>query len=142
MIKKLLIVPGVLALVLLAGCNTDRTAANRDAAAERAGDTAYNWERERDEYRQTARARYDQLDRQINEMEADMKSAGNRVDAETRESYNDLRRQRDELGRQMDRMGDATEATWNDFKRGVDGAMDDLERGYNNVLEKMRTDRR
>jgi predicted small secreted protein len=141
MIKKLLIAPGVLALVLLTGCNTDRTAANRDV--DRAGETAaYNWERERDEYRQTARARYDQLDRQINEMEADMKRGGARVNAETREAYNDLRRQRDELGRQIDRMGDATESTWNDFKRGVDSAMNDLERGYNNLLERMRTDSR
>ena len=70
---------------------------------------------------------------------AEMKAGGSRVKAETRQAAADLKKQRDEVAARLDRATHESEEKWERFKTDVRDGVNRIEQGYNNLLEKMKT---
>jgi hypothetical protein len=115
---------------------TDRTAqaaedAARDAAAdvERSAEDAanafrdYSYER-RDEFRLAVRERLDTMDVELEELERDAREGADQTRIEAVEA---ARQARIVVDRNLDRLTEATQSTWEDLKRQVNESLDTAE---------------
>lgn len=96
--------------------------ATEDAAREATGTSTYE---HRDEYRHEVRTQLDQLDREL----AD---AGKSVNRDASEAYTKgvaaARETRRAVGRDVDRLGQATAATWDEVRGDMRASLDSLDR--------------
>ncbi len=138
--KMTVVAAGVLAIGLGVGCNRDRTRAENEAPRTQTPATGTTADRE--DYRRSLQSRYDAISRNIDELERQADSAGHKADAKTRASIERLKEQRADIARRMDNIDSTARENWNDFKRGLNNAVDDLESSYNRTLEAMKTDKK
>jgi hypothetical protein len=105
--------------------------AARDAAAdvERSAEDAgnafrdYSYER-RDEFRRAVRERLDTMDVELAELERDSRQGADQVRIEAVEA---ARQARIVVDRNLDRLTEATQSTWEDLKREVNESLDTAE---------------
>jgi Skp family chaperone for outer membrane proteins len=95
---------------------------------------------ERSEAYEELDARYADLDREMEEWEAEWEQAGQELDAETEEEWRELQAQRDELRTQLDQFEQASEEEWQELERNTNEAMNDFEQGWNDFLNAMKAD--
>lgn len=109
-----LIITPLLSL-FLAACNTDNVEQPQSKEA----------------YQAELQARLDELNQQIEALKTDaeqMISEENK--AELDQTVKELETQSAAITQQLQELGDASEAAWQDFKPGLEAALDDLEKAY------------
>jgi hypothetical protein len=101
-----------------------------DTAADKVGDAARsitgNWSYERrDEFRQEVRTRLDALDRKL----ADARKSVNKDASETyAKGVAAARETRTVVGRDLERLGKATETSWDELRDDLQASLDSLDR--------------
>jgi gas vesicle protein len=95
-------------------------------AAEDAADNldAYSYER-RDEFRRDVRKRLDRMDSELAEFEQDAKGGADRAHQDAVAAARDARQAVD---RDLERLGDATAANWDELRHRVSEALDSADR--------------
>jgi peptidoglycan hydrolase CwlO-like protein len=93
---------------------------------------------ERDAYKENARARLAEQDRQIKELEVKARDGNAEERAEAREKLRDLRYKRATLKNDIARLEIAGQDTWESAKRKVNRAFKDLERSIESVRDYFR----
>jgi uncharacterized coiled-coil DUF342 family protein len=94
---------------------------------------------ERREFIATARERMDKLNGQIEGLRDRMGEMNGERRDELEQRIRELEQARDKLANDLERAGDTTESQWSAFKDQLRSGMDEAERGYNRVLEDMKT---
>jgi hypothetical protein len=133
----------LLALALVAaftGCSRSDRAEIREETRERGQDTAEAMN-DRRVYQERLEARLDKLDREMEEERVKAKSR--RMNAKAQAEYNErmqeLDRLKAETREKYSQLKSATAEGWEDFKRGVDNATDELEQSWNRFVADMKT---
>lgn len=117
----------------------DETRVEQDRKVFFVRDREYTYN-DRDQYRIDLREAQREIDREIERLEARAANAEDDAKEEYNEAIEDLRERRNDLDNRLERLGKVTEEEWNEFRSDVSSWFDDLEREYNEVLRKMRTD--
>ncbi len=102
--------------------------------------TKEKFSQEKKEFNMKARARLDELNKKINELEADLKKAGSKVKAEAKEGLQELKEKRVALRKEMRKLKAKSREKWEEAKQKVQSAGDDLEQSYNKVRDKVKSE--
>jgi hypothetical protein len=92
----------------------------------------------KDEYRQRLQGILGQLDEQIDQLEQQMSQAGSQARKEFNEQLPKLRRLRDRVQAQAERVKAASPQAWEDIKAGVGAALEDLGQAFQKAGERFR----
>lgn len=88
---------------------------------------------EKKEFKRKAKARLDELDKKIGELEAESRKAGSKAKAEAKEGLKDLKEKRAALKKEMRKLDAKSKSTWEKAKQKIQDAEDALEDAYNKV---------
>ena len=159
--SQLLLTPLVLAVALV-GCKRDeaeRTEEPAGKAVDRPGDvtdpgaptadmpedyhgegieTEGDLDAVRRQWVESTRDTLDVLDKKAAEARRELEEAGE--DAEVRQRLDDLEARRRRLSEELEKAGERSEEQWDEFKRDLDEASDELEQSYNRLLEDLKSD--
>ena len=105
----------------------------RDATEDATDDVRESSYERRDEFHREVRERLDRMDRELAELERDSKAGS---DETRRNAVAAARDARLAVNRNVDRLGDATQANWDDLKHRVSESLDSADR----ALRALRSD--
>ena len=118
------------AAVTNAAAATSLAWADAKADFESAMDYSYD---KKDEFTAKTKADLQTLDEKIQKLSDRAASASDATRAELQVKLQDLRAKRTVLGQKLDRLGNATDADWNDAKVGFQNAYDDVKTSVTNA---------
>jgi hypothetical protein len=87
----------------------------------------------------SARHRMAQLDAKIAELRAREATESEQAKGRLEEAIDDLKDERADVEERLHRAEAQSETGWNEFEKDASRAIDDLERSYNELLERMKT---
>jgi F0F1-type ATP synthase membrane subunit b/b' len=90
---------------------------------------------DRIEYRDLVRRDLAEVEREIKELEVDAKRTSGDAKKKLDNSIVDLKKERDELGRKLDRAGDVTEKEWEGFRKDVNDGVIKLRKELRDALD-------
>ncbi len=96
----------------------------------------------KDEFQAAAQARMDDLDRQIDEMEAKASNVSADARAQYDETVANLREERRQMGEKWDAFTNATEDNWQDLKGDIASGLTAFGRNVDNATDRMAADMR
>ena len=95
---------------------------------------------EKTEFKAKAKARLDELDKKIKELETELKKGGSKMKAETKEGLQDLKKKRAALKKEIEKLKATSKTKWEEAKQKVEAAGDELEEAYNKVRDKLKSE--
>lgn len=133
--------------VALIACNNkqteDNTANERNNATTgtyRSDDVEDDFERTKSELERTWEQRMDEIDREIDELDARIESEKSESKEVWKQRKAELKDESRELRSRLDDIGDASEQNWESFKDEVEDDFKDLEASIENFFEKSDND--
>lgn len=93
---------------------------------------------EKDHYIEKARARLDQWNAEIDRMRARLDEAGADAKIDRERQLREMRARRDEARAQLEQIGKASDAAWDDMKAGFDGAWNSISRAFESAASRFR----
>lgn len=129
--KALYVLTGLFFVAMLFLSGPVRSVWGQGEEKTKAEDTKEKFSEEKKEFQMKAKARLEELDRKINELEAKSK-------AEMKEDVQKLKKKRNALEKDLKRLEAKSRAQWEKAKQKVQAAMDDLEEAYNKILNKLK----
>lgn len=88
----------------------------------------------------TKREVLDRIDATADKIRQQMNQAGDRVSDETRDALAALETKRRQMADELAKASERSADQWDTFKRDVDSVGEELEKDYNNLLDRMKTD--
>jgi len=85
---------------------------------------------QREEYLTKLKGKLDELDTEINTWQKKAENAGVEARKGMEENLKKLREQREKAGTQLKQVGDASAASWDQVRVGMDNAWDDLSKAF------------
>lgn len=132
---------GLAALLLgTAGCkehDVGREADETTVGDEQHGDQEF--QQAKKAFIDSARRRMKQIDDKIAVLRRRAGTASDDAKLRTNEAIKDLQEERAEVETSLDRARAKSRDEWHDFENSVNRGLDRLERGYNDLLEQMKT---
>lgn len=136
--------PGVLMVaavaILLAACGSQSDTAEKKTevtgedvtreTTEAVQTTQAFLAQQKEEYEKQVRAKLDELDAQVDELQAKAKAEATETKVELKEALEDFRRKREAAQKDLEKLEDAAVEGWEQMKAGMANAMEELERAY------------
>ena len=138
-VKHKTILLTLLAIATLAvGCDKPKTAsqqiqeikADTKAAAQDLKEKDYTFA-QKDEFTETMKRQLAAINQDLDALEAKIKNSSDAAKAEAESKLQALRGKADQLSKQLDEAGNATESTWDSVKASSKKAYGDLKDGFN-----------
>ena len=85
---------------------------------------------QKEEYEKQVRAKLDELDAQVDELQTKAKIEATETKAELKEALEDFRRKREAAQKDLEKLEDAAVEGWEQMKAGMANAMEELEQAY------------
>lgn len=85
-------------------------------------------------FRQLTETKLGEYDKKIDQLRESAEKLGGDAKVKAEQQLAALRRKRDAVTEKMKELGDSGGSAWDQFKSGVDAAMEDLARAYNNAV--------
>jgi DNA repair exonuclease SbcCD ATPase subunit len=85
------------------------------------------------EFKRKAKSRLNELDKKIDQLEAESKKTGSKAKAEAQEGLKDLKEKRAALKKEMRKLEAKSKSKWEKAKQKIQDAEDELEEAYNKV---------
>jgi chromosome segregation ATPase len=116
---------------------TNASAGDAQAATQAAVETTQGQiQRNKDQLVASAEQKLRELDAKIDEFGKKLGTLTADTKAEANKALESLREKRAELGPRLEELKKASQQTWNDVKSGVETAMAELEKAYQNAKSK------
>lgn len=88
-------------------------------------------------YQEKAQARYDQYSAKIENLLARFNETKADTKLKIKNQFEDLTHQQESVADKLDQMKNAGEDAWQEMRSGIDSALDDLEKTYQQTTEKL-----
>jgi DNA repair exonuclease SbcCD ATPase subunit len=95
---------------------------------------------EKKEFKRKAKARLDELDKKIDELEADLKKIGSKAKVEAKEGLKDLKEKRSALKKEIKKLEAKSKTKWEKVKQKIQAAEDEIEEAYNKVRSHIKSE--
>jgi small-conductance mechanosensitive channel len=102
--------------------------------------TKEKFSEEKKEFEAKAKARLDDLDKKIDQLEAESKKAGSKVKEETKEGLRELKEKSAALKKEMKKLKAKSKTKWEEAKQKIQAGGDELEEAYNKVRAKFNSE--
>ena len=97
------------------------------------------FEHKRTAFMSAARERMNRLDAKIDQLQAEARTATGEAKAEAEKAIAELQDEREQIRASFEQAKTRTRAEWDEFENDVDRGLNELERAYNDLLERMKT---
>ena len=112
---------------------------NSSAAVQKDQPTAAEKGRQqRDEYVKKVNDQIDQLDKKIGQLKVQAEKLGREQKKELDKNIADLEEKRRIAAQKLDKLKSASAGAWEDIKKGTQAALDDLQRTYERVANRLK----
>jgi chromosome segregation ATPase len=105
----------------------DKVKAETKAVAQDVKDYTFA---QRAAFTENMKIQMNQINKDIDELDANLEKASDAVKAEAKPKLQALRDQEAQLSKQLEAIKDANETTWGEFKSGANKALDGLKEGF------------
>ena len=95
---------------------------------------------EKKEFQRKAKAKLNELDREIDELKVDLKKAGSKIKAEAKEGMQELEEKRAALKKEMKKLESKSKKQWEEAKQKIQAVENDLEEAYRKVRAKFKSE--
>jgi chromosome segregation ATPase len=138
--RKPLLLIGLAVAAIAAGCDKpDTTSQQLDNIREEAKETAQDMKdytyAQREEFVATMQRRLDEINRDLDQLAAEVEKSSDAAKAETKPKLQALRDQTARLTSQLAEARSATESTWDSVKAGFKQGYSELENGFNEARQ-------
>lgn len=97
------------------------------------------FEQKRTAFMSAARERMNRLDAKIDHLQAEARIATGKAKVEAEKALAELQDEREQIRASFEQAKTRTRAEWDEFETDVDRGLNELERAYNDLLERMKT---
>ena len=89
---------------------------------------------QKEEYENQIRAKLDEFDARVDELQAKARAEATETKAELKEALEDFRRKREAAQKDLEKLEDAAVEGWEQMKAGMANAMEELEQAYERAV--------
>ena len=146
--KRFLVLLVCMGVMVLAGCGGKEEPAETKKPVTMEGvkketgeatQTAEAYTRQQmDEYRQRVQAKLEDFDKKLDEMRAKTEKMKKEARAEMEQQMTELRKKREEAAKELEKMQSESGKAWEDIKTGLDSALDEMDKAYQQAASRFK----